>query len=122
LAAAFGISLAVAMAGPAAHAQQRSSLVVDWRLSTTGKPLEREATIRLTDAQGKPVDNAEIEITVDMPSMPMMHRIPKIVARPVGAPGQYSAHFTLEMAGEWAAQIEIKRPQRTRVIKRFSTN
>jgi hypothetical protein len=51
-----------------------------------------------------------------------MHRIPKIVAQPGDAPGQYSARFSLEMAGEWAAQIEIKRPQRTKIIKRFSAD
>jgi hypothetical protein len=79
-----------------------------------------EATITLTDAHGKPIENAEIAITVDMPSMPMMHRIPKIIAQPASEQGQYTVRFTLEMAGEWAAQK--MRPQRTRVIKRFKVD
>jgi hypothetical protein len=99
-------------------AQKRSSITVDWRIAATGKPLEREATI----TQGRRIENGEIEISVDMPSMPMMHRIPKIIARPTGEQVEYTARFTLEMAGDWAAQIDVNQPQRTRVIKRFKVD
>jgi YtkA-like len=116
------ISITLALSVSAVHAQQRPPITVDWRLATTGKPLEREATIRLSDVHGKPIENGHIEITVDMPSMPMMHRIPKIVARPADEPGRYSARFTLEMAGEWVAQIEVKRPQRARLVEKFTVN
>jgi hypothetical protein len=112
----------IALAVSIVHAQQKRPIIVEWRVAATGKPLEREATITLIDAHGKPIDNAQIEITVDMPSMPMMHRIPKIIARPASEQGQYTVRFTLEMAGEWAAQIEVMRPQRTRVIKRFKVD
>lgn len=121
-ATALAVTLAMALAVSGVQAQQRPPITVEWRVAATGKPLEREVTITLTDAQGKPVENGEIEINVDMPSMPMMHRIQKIVARPTGEQGQYTARFTLEMAGEWAAQIEVNRPQRTRVIKRFKVD
>lgn len=121
-AAALAVSLAMLLAVSGVQAQQKPPIAVEWRVAATGKPLEREATITLTDAQGKPIENGEIEITVDMPSMPMMHRIPKIVARPTSEQGRYTARFTVEMAGEWAAQIEVIRPQRTRVIKRFKVD
>jgi hypothetical protein len=119
---ALAVILAMALTAPGAQAQQRSPISIEWRVAATGKPLEREATITLIDAQGKPVENGEVEITVDMPSMPMMHRIPRIVARATGEQGQYVARFTLEMAGEWTAQIEVKRPQPTRVVKRFKVD
>jgi hypothetical protein len=116
------VSLAMLLAVSGSAAQKRSSITVDWRIAATGKPLEREATITLTDAEGRRIENGEIEISVDMPSMPMMHRIPKIIARPTGEQGEYTARFTLEMAGDWAAQIDVNQPQRTRVIKRFKVD
>jgi YtkA-like len=122
VAATLAVNLAMAPVLSGVQAQQKPPITVEWQVAATGKPLEREATITLTDAHGKPVENGQIEITVDMPSMPMTHRIPKIVARPTNERGQYTARFTLEMAGEWAAQIAVIRPQRTRVIKRFKVD
>ena len=75
--------------------------------------------ITLKDSEGKPVSEAEVEIMVDMPSMPMMHQVPKALAEPAAQPGTYRTRFTLEMAGEWAAHIEIKKPVRTRAVKKF---
>lgn len=121
-AAPLAVNLAMALVVSDVQAQQKPPITVEWRVAATGKPLEREATITLTDAHGKPIENAELEITVDMPSMPMMHRIPKIIARPATEQGQYTVRFTLEMAGEWAAQIQVMRPQRMRVIKRFKVD
>lgn len=105
---------------PSARAQAIAPLSVEWALEKTGKPLEREATLSVSDAKGQPVSGASIEVNVDMPSMPMMHKVPKAIAAPSGQPGRYKARFTLEMAGEWAAQIEVKGPVRTKVIKKFN--
>ena len=57
-----------------------------------------------------------------MPSMPMMHKVPRAIAAPAGEPGRYKTRFTLEMAGEWAAQIEVKGPMRTKVVKKFNVD
>ena len=105
-----------------ARAQAIAPLSVEWALDKTGKPLEREATLSVTDAKGQPVSGASIEVNVDMPSMPMMHKVPKTIAAPSGQPGRYKARFTVEMAGEWAAQIEVKGPVRTKVIKKFNVD
>lgn len=105
-----------------ALAQAAGPLSVEWTLEKTRKPLEREATLTVTNAQGQPVSGASIEVNVDMPSMPMMHKVPKTIAEPAGEPGRYKARFTLEMAGEWAAQIEIKGPVRTKVIRKFNVD
>ena len=103
-------------------AQAAVPLTVEWTLEKTKKPLEREAMLTVTNAQGQPVSGAIIEVNVDMPSMPMMHKVPKAIAEPAGAPGRYKTRFTLEMAGEWAAQIEVKSPGRTKVIKKFNVD
>lgn len=103
-------------------AQAAGPLSVEWTLEKTRKPLEREAMLTVTNPQGQPVSGASIEVNVDMPSMPMMHKVPKAIAEPAGQPGRYKTRFTLEMAGEWAAQIEVKGPVRTKVIKKFNVD
>jgi hypothetical protein len=105
-----------------AVAQSAGPLSVEWTLERTRKPLEREALLTVTNAQGQPVSGARIEVNVDMPSMPMMHKVPKAVAESAGEPGLYKTRFTLEMAGEWAAQIEVKGPVRTKVVKKFNVD
>jgi hypothetical protein len=105
-----------------ALAQSVEPLSIEWTLVKTEKHLEREALITVTNAQGQPVSGASIEVKVDMPSMPMMHKVPKALAEPAGEPGRYKTRFTLEMAGEWVAQLEVKNPVRTKVIKRFNVN
>ena len=105
-----------------ALAQAAGPLSVKWTLEKTRKPLEREAVLTLTNAQGQPVSGASIEVNFDMPSMPMMHKVPKATAEPAGEPGRYKMRFTLEMAGEWAAQIEVKGPVRTKVIRKFTVD
>lgn len=122
VATAAAFALATALAALAAAQPATAPVSLDWTLIKTGKPLEREALITAKDAQGGPIAGARIEVSVDMPSMPMMHRIPTMVAQPGGDPGTYHARFTLEMAGDWAAQIEMKSPQRTRTVKRFSVD
>ena len=103
-------------------AQSAAPLSVEWTLAKTNKPLEREALITVTNAQGQPVSDAIIEVNVDMPSMPMMHNVPKVTATPVGEPGRYKTRFTLEMAGEWAAQLEVTKTVRTKVVKKFNVD
>lgn len=107
---------------PAPVAQTAGPLSVEWRLEKTGKPLEREAMLTVTNKQGQPVSGASIEVNVDMPSMPMMHKVPKAIAEPAGQPGLYKTRFTLEMAGEWAAHIEVRSPVRTKVVKKFNVD
>jgi hypothetical protein len=102
--------------------QNEGASSLEWLLTTTSKPLEREALITAKDADGRPIVGARIEVSVDMPSMPMMHRVPISVAEPTAEAGTYRTRFTLEMAGEWAAQIEMKQPDRVKIIKKFKVN
>ena len=121
LAALISFSYVPWLSSPA-FAQSAGPLSVEWTLERTRKPLEREAALTVTNAQGQPVSGARIEVNVDMPSMPMMHKVPKAIAEPAGEPGRYKTRFTLEMAGEWVAQIEVKSPLRTKVVKKFSVD
>jgi hypothetical protein len=105
-----------------ALAQAAAPVTVEWTLEKTKKALEREATLTVANGQGQPVSGATIEVNVDMPSMPMMHKVPKVTAEPAGEPGRYKARFTVEMAGAWAAQIEVKGPVRAKVIKKFNVD
>lgn len=111
------VSLISVMSSAQAIAQPLS---IEWTLTGTKKPLEREALITVKDQKGQPVSDAAIEVNVDMPSMPMMHAVPKAIAKPAGEPGRYKTNFTLEMPGEWAARIEVTKPVRVKVIKKFN--
>lgn len=121
-AAAFFVFVSAIWLVAPALAQSAPLLSVEWTLAKTSKPLEREAVITVKNAQGQPVTDANIEVNVDMPSMPMMHAVPKAIATPAGEPGRYTTKFTLEMAGEWAAQIEVTKPVRTTVVKKFNAD
>lgn len=99
-------------------APAQSPMDLTFQAQPTGKPLERKLLITLKDG-GTPVANANIEVDVDMPSMPMMHRVPKAKATPSGTPGEYSANVTLEMPGEWAARIAVDNPRRTTAVHKF---
>jgi hypothetical protein len=121
-AAAAGLALGISLFVPTAAQQTQNNHPIDWSLAKTDKPLEREALITVKDPHGQPVLGARIEVTVDMPSMPMMHKVPMVVAEPAAEPGTYQARFTLEMAGEWVAQIEMKQPQRAKIVKRFKVD
>ena len=105
-----------------ALAQAAAPVTVEWTLEKTKKALEREATLTVANGQGQPVSGVTIEVNVDMPSMPMMHKVPKVIAEPAGEPGRYKARFTVEMAGAWAAQIEVKGAVRAKVIKKFNVD
>lgn len=116
------LSLSAPWTSSQALAQAVTPVTVEWTLEKTKKALEREATLTVANGQGQPLSGATIEVNVDMPSMPMMHKVPKVIAEPAGEPGRYKARFTVEMAGAWAAQIEVKGPVRAKVIKKFNVD
>ena len=61
--------------------------------------------------RSKPVSNAGISVSADMPSMPMAHNMKQIMATPVaGLAGQYEFVLVLEMAGDWRLIYNISSP------------
>jgi len=94
-----------------------------FEVQPTGSVLERRFVITLKDAQtGNPIQGAAIDVNLDMPSMPMLHRVPKAKAEATGTPGQYATTVSLEMAGEWAARVVVEKPSRATFIHRFSVD
>jgi len=62
-------------------------------------------------AHSKPVSNAVISVSADMPSMPMTHNMRQIMAMPVaGLTGQYEFVLVLEMVGDWRLIYNISNP------------
>jgi hypothetical protein len=68
---------------------------------------------------GKPVSGAELAVGADMPSMPMAHNVKPVKAAPGAAPGEYTARIELEMFGEWALKLDVRKPARDRIVKKF---
>jgi len=66
--------------------------------------------IRFQDQNGHPVEaeNVKLELNMNMPGM-VMHSGAKI-SRERG-PGNYQAHLTPDMAGDWSANLYYQGPQ-----------
>jgi hypothetical protein len=76
-----------------------------------------DCTFKITNARtGAPIDNAEVTIGADMPSMPMAHNVRPVVAKPTGVPGEYAAQLVLEMYGDWALRVRITGPLRDQIV------
>jgi len=65
---------------------------------------------------GRPLAGADVTIDADMPSMPGMHAVVPVTAKPGKAPGEYAARLDLEMLGEWAVRLRLARPVQEQLI------
>ncbi len=106
---------------PAAHATSAAPKI-EWVLKPSKNSLDRESTITITDRAGKPISNAKVTISLDMPSMPGAHHVPPVLATPTTTPGLYTALLRPEMVGEWTARIEMSAPQRLKIFKKFNVD
>jgi hypothetical protein len=109
----------LALCGIAAPAlAQRLDAEVDCR--PTKHDLVYDCRFVLKEAKtGKPVSGAELAVGADMPSMPMAHNVKPVKAAPGAAPGEYTARIELEMFGEWALKLDVRKPVRDRIVKKF---
>ena len=67
---------------------------------------------------GTPIDNANLFIGAEMPSMPMAHNVRPVKADQIDQPGYYKAEIELEMYGEWLLRIDVSGPTRDRIIQK----
>jgi hypothetical protein len=81
----------------------------------TGTDYVYDCVIRLERA-GQPLAGAEISVGADMPSMPMVHNVKPVKAKPGKAPGEYRARLDLEMQGEWAVKLRLSGPVRDQIV------
>jgi hypothetical protein len=82
-----------------------------WRLKldipesiNEGRPVD--VALRVSDAAGQPVENAQAELSLVMPSMDMGENKPKLTET---APGIYTGKATFTMAGPWGAMARVSR-------------
>ncbi|MFA7429262.1 MAG: FixH family protein [Rhodospirillaceae bacterium] len=80
----------------------------DGRLSDTPGAAERPTvlSLRMTDAQGQPLDGVQVEASVRRPTVAGYDFDLRLM--PVG-PGEYKATLDLPMAGQWDVQVYAKR-------------
>jgi hypothetical protein len=88
------------------HAADRARVAVACKAAA--EALAYDCTFKLTNAHtGAPIDNAELSIGADMPSMPMAHNVRPVTAKATATPGEYAARLTLEMHGDWALRLKV---------------
>ncbi|ACL26249.1 FixH family protein [Chloroflexus aggregans] len=94
----------------------RETQVVDGleiTLDTPNRPRMNTAVdfiVLLRDAQGNPVDDANVYLDLDMPAMPM--GVTRPVALPDG-PGRYWARTAYTMEGLWEITVVVERSSMT---------
>lgn len=105
-----------AACGAAALAADRAKATVDCKAA--GAKFTYDCTIKLGNARtSAAIDNAEVTVGADMPSMPMAHNVKPVTAKATGTPGEYQARLTLEMYGDWALQLKIGGPIRDQLVE-----
>ena len=92
------------------------------RATVTCKPapekLAYDCTFKLSNARtGAPLDQAEVSIGADMPSMPLAHNVRPVTATATGAPGEYQARLSLEMHGDWALRLKVTGPVKDQIVE-----
>jgi hypothetical protein len=81
----------------------------------TGTDFIYDCKIKLSRGK-QPLAGAEVTVGADMPSMPMMHNVRPVKAKPGKAPGEYEAKLDLEMPGEWAVKLRLGGPVKDQLI------
>jgi Cu(I)/Ag(I) efflux system membrane fusion protein len=78
----------------------------------TARVGDNKIMVEVTDTDGDPVEDIEVEAFAEMPAMGAMPamRAPADLKRT--GPGRYEGSVNLSMRGEWPLTIEIKDPQR----------
>jgi hypothetical protein len=72
---------------------------------------EQELTVTFKDASGKPVDVGSATLNFYMPAMGTMAAMSDAATlTTTSTPGVYRAKFTLQMGGEWQAQLAYEGP------------
>lgn len=108
--------LVLALLAPAAAMAQQTR--ADMQCKATGTDLVYDCVIRLARG-GEPVSGAQLNVGADMPSMPMMHNLKPVKARPGKGPGEYLVRLDLEMQGEWAVKLRLAGPVRDQVVLHY---
>src|SRR5262249_38928164 len=94
---------------------------VELNCQPTGASLTYLCTAGVADSAGKPIEDAEITLSADMPSMPMAHNVSPVKVESVpGQPGHYQARLTLAMAGGWGVKLRFQGPRQDVVVRKLN--
>ena len=114
------VLIALALAGVPLAPWAQVRLDAEVKCVATKHDLVYDCRILLRErGSGKPVSGAELTVGADMPSMPMAHNVKPVQAKAGSAPGEYTARIELEMLGEWALQLDVRKPVRDRIVRKF---
>jgi membrane fusion protein, copper/silver efflux system len=78
----------------------------------TARVGDNKIKIELRDADGQPIDDADIDAFAQMPAMGAMSAMRAPADLKKTGPGQYEGSMDLSMRGEWPLTVEIKDPVR----------
>ena len=114
------IGTLLAVLASTAAAQQAPRLRIDLGCQPTEVSLTYLCTLTIADQAGKPVDDVEVTLSADMPSMPMAHNAAPVKAQPVpGQSGSYQGRLVLEMTGEWVVRLRFDAPRPDVVVRKL---
>jgi hypothetical protein len=65
---------------------------------------------------GRPLAGVDVTVDADMPTMPKMHSVIPVTAKPGKVPGEYAAKLDLEMLGQWAVRLRLAGPVQEELI------
>lgn len=115
------IMLSAALTFTSIASAQTPHLGVDFNCQPAEASLTYLCTVGVSDSAGKPIENAEVTLSADMPSMPMAHNVNPVKAQSVpGQPGRYQGRVTLAMLGEWAVKLRFQAPHQDVVVRKLN--
>ncbi|KAB8144433.1 FixH family protein [Chloroflexia bacterium SDU3-3] len=92
--------------GYVTHQQVVAGRTVDFEHPAKAELLKNyDLFVTLKDSAGKPIDGADVVLTLDMPSMPMGVNRP--VAEPAGS-GRYKVTTAFSMEGDWVITVDAR--------------
>jgi len=110
------LALAAGLGPASALAADRARATV--ACTPAPEKLAYDCTFKLSNARtGAPLDQAELTIGADMPSMPLAHNVRPVTAAATGVPGEYQARLTLEMHGDWALRLKVAGPVKDQLVE-----
>ncbi len=65
------------------------------------------------------INNAEVMVGADMPSMPMAHNVKPVKVDKSKKDGEYSFVIQLEMLGEWKFIYNFTKPERDKIFEKL---
>ena len=108
--------VALLMQGQPGQAQAARGRV-DLRCEARGLGPRIDCLLRLQRPDSTPMEGAALTMGASMPSMPLAHSVPRVVARPSGKAGEYAVSLELQMSGVWALEIDLSAPVRDRIVR-----